>query len=103
MKNHVIGILFVAVAGIAIVSYFDEKRKVNELKCKEINLTQQLDSLKKERKFAEIEIDGLKVANSKIKEKIKIIPVYIPGRFDTLSNEQLKAAMLEEYQNQIKQ
>lgn len=100
MRNLVIGILFASLIAIAIVAFFDEHpAEINELKCKEIILIQQLDSLKTERIFVDAQIDSLKIASSRIKEKIKVIPVYIPGRFDTLSNKQLQAAMLEEYRN----
>lgn len=102
MKRYIIGILFVATVGLAIVYWIDQKEKkekVDELKKNELILQEELDKLKKDRILADEEIDSLKAQRIKIKERIRTVKVYVPGKFDTLFNKKLQAVMLDEYRN----
>lgn len=42
-------------------------------------------------------IDSLSASKKVILRSLKLVPVYVPGKFDTLKNEQLQKLMLEEY------
>lgn len=42
-------------------------------------------------------IDSLSASKKVILRSLKLVPVYVPGKFDTLKNEQLQRLMIEEY------
>jgi membrane-anchored protein YejM (alkaline phosphatase superfamily) len=71
--------------------------KINELECEKQQYKQELYKSSVFRDSLYRVIDSLSNSKKVILRSLKLIPVYVPGKFDTLKNEQLHNLMIKEY------
>lgn len=100
VKNITIGILFVAIAWLLIVSGKKEnenQKLIEDLKKAENQYQTLLELGRNERTVLSNRIDSLARSRKTIIKSIKYLPVYVPGKFDSLQSKELFNLMMKEY------